>query len=586
MATPASFVELPFGGAGMVARVNRLRATPAELLDGRGLTMEDSLVRKEAGSTKLDAAGIAGSPVPNITAIYDWNPGSTAAGAGTITTSVGSQSVAGAGTAFTTAVNVGDSIRVGNETIRVIAVASDTALTTAAAWLTANAAVAYTVLREQRLVTAADDGKIYLEINGNLDSSNPISGLTKSLTPGRFVAGGKEAAALPRKLFYFSGRDAVRVLNGDTFAGATISTPPADWTGANQPVNGLWYSNRLAGWGNQNDPHRVYVGDADNNENFTSASSASFRVYSSIGDRVWCGLPFNGVVFFWKYPRGIAYLCDNTDQPIDWCIRLKTSAIGCAPSPYAALSIDDDVLFMAADGSFHLLSAVDTLGGTRASDLSYALGLADWLRTNVNLSRLDLVQSVWYQHKKLAIFAVPAAGSLTNNLVLKFDFGGAADEPVKFSYSRRDAAGAVAARRDTATVERPVTGEANFVYLQEQAARSKDAAGYVGLFQTPHLDFSHVAGELRGKRKNFRELEMVMDPVAAGTLTVDVYVDQAIRQTLTFDATKRRERKKLNCGDGHTLSLACSNSVAGEDFKVLAAIVWMTAGNEDQSRPV
>ncbi|MGH8897525.1 MAG: hypothetical protein ACRDZ4_10975 [Egibacteraceae bacterium] len=585
MATPDPFVELPFGAAGMVARVNRLLSGPGELLDGRGLTMEDTLVRKEAGATKLDTGGIAGAP--NITALFDWNPQSTAAGTGTISTSVGSATVTGVATAFLTEVNVGDSIRIGSETIRVIAVASNTSLTTDATWLTANAGVAYTVVREQRLVSAADDGKIYIEINGNLDNSTPISGLTKSRTPGRFVACGKEAATNPRKLFYFSGRDAVRVLNGSTFAGSTITTPPVDWSGANQPVNGLLYSNRVIGWGNANDPHRIYVGDADNHENFTTASSTDLRVFSSVGDRVWCGLAFNGIVFFWKYPRGIIYLADVSDSPADWCVRLKSSAIGCAPSPYAALSIDDDVLFMAADGSFHLLSAVDAMGGVRASDLSYALGLADWLRTNVNISRLDLVQSAWYQHKKLAIFSVPSTGSLTNNLLLKFDFGGTQGGGlVKFSYSLRDAAGALAVRRDVGTIERPITGEANFVYLQEQAARSKDSAGYVGLFQTPHLDFSHVEGGLRGKKKNFQALEMVMNPVAVGTLTVEIYVDQVLRETLTFDTTVRRSRKLLRCGDGHTLSLKCSNSATNEDFSVLSAIVWLKPGNEDQSRAV
>lgn len=584
MASTNPFIEIPFGIGGMIARTNRLRSEPTELLDAQGVTLEDALLEKEAGSIKLDAAGITGAP--NIIALKDWNPDTSTAGGGTISTTIGSQTVTGVGTAFLTTTNVGDRIQISGESSRVIAVASNTSLTTASPWKTTNAGVAYTIIRQQRLASATDNGNIYLEINGNLDNSNPVTGLTSSLTPGRFVSGGKESAALPRKLFYFSGRDAVRVLNGTTFAGAVIASPPGDWASFNQPVNGVIHENRLIGWGNQNDPHRIYVSSPDNQEDFLTIPF-SFRISTDVGDRVWCGVRFNGVLFFWKHPRGIAYLCDNAPSPEDWCIRIKSVAIGCAPSPYAALALDDDVLFMAAEGSFHLLSAVTEMGGTRSSDLSYALGLSAWLRDNVNLSRLDLVQSTWYQHKKLAIFSVPATGSLSNNLILKFDFGGIANgENVKFSYSRRDAAGAVEQRRDTSYVERPITGEASFVYLQEQSARTKDSAGYTATFQTPHLDVSHADASFRGKRKRFEALEFVTEPVSAGTLTVQVYVDQVLKQTLSLSATGRRtNRANLSVGDGYTISLKVTNTTINEDFKILSALVWLAPGPEDHSRP-
>lgn len=585
MASKDPYVEIPFGTVGMIARANRLRAEPTELLDGQGITMEDVFLRKEAGAVKLDAAGITGAP--NIIALYDWNPTSTAAGTGTVTTVVGSQTVVGVGTLFLTEVNVGDYIRVGSETQRVIAVASNLSLTTFAVWKSAAAASAYTVIRQQRLISATDNGNIYIEVNGNLDAFNPVTGLIPSLTPGRFVPFGKESASLPRKLAYFTGRNAVQVIEAATFTGAALALPPTDWTGTNQPVNGTVHENRLVAWGNENDPHRIYISDPDNQEAFTTAAGTNMRVASDLGDRIWCGISFNGILWMWKYPIGICYLCDNSPSPGDWCIRVKSTAVGCAPSPYAALPMDDDVLFMAADGSFHLLSAVQEMGGTRSSDLSYALGLSQWLRDNVNLSRLDLISSAWYQHKKLALFTVPGTGSLTNSLTLKFDFGDtAAGGPVKFSYSRRDLAGAIATRRQVDTVPTPITGEGPFVYLLEQEARSKDGAGYTSTFQTPHLDLAWVDPKLRNVRKRFEWLEFVFEPVAAGTLTAQVYVDQVLKQTLSYNATKRRQRLKLNVGDGYTISIKGTNSVLNEDYKALAALIWYGVGVEDQSRPV
>lgn len=612
------FREIPLGNDGMRARPNRLRASVEELLDAEGCTFENGSAMKEAGAVKLDAVGIV--PAANIIALFDFNPETTAAGTGTVSTTAGLQTVVGVGTLFLTEVNVGDRVRIptaGAETIRVIAVTSNTVLTVDSQWKNTNAGVTFTIFREQRLASATDGGDLYLEINADLDWAHPVTGLTKSLTPGRFVQGGKESSALPRKLFYFSGRDPVQVIRGDTFTGAAIALPPSDWTGANQPVNGVLHDGRLIAWGNENDPHRIYVSNADNtgtlqppfgHEDFRTVP-ISMRLDSGIGNKVWCGVEFNGLLFLWKHPFGLFYLCDNAPEPDNWCIRTKSTAIGCAPSPYAVLPVDDDVLFMAADGSFHLLNAVAELGGARSSDLSYAIGLADWLRENVNLSRLDLVQSTWFRHKKCAYFSVPGTGSLVNNLILKWDFGdtpqayGGGDSgtggaglplrnttknPVKFSYTRRDAAGALAQWRYVDHVERTITGEGAFVYLQEQTARSKNGTGFVGAFQTPHLDQSSSSdasqgGANRGKRKRFESLEFLMNPVV-GTLLVQVYVDQVLTQTLTIDCNQRRVRPHLNCGDGYTLSLRCSNSTLNESFDILSILVWMAPGNEDHSR--
>jgi hypothetical protein len=531
---------------------------------------------------------------PTIIGLFDWYSDVETTPAGTVTTVSGSTTVTGSGTTFTNHAP-GDRIVVGNETRIISSIASATSLTTTQAFLTASAGAAYKIRVGNRIITATTNGNIFKEkpltlTTGNLDAVTLVSGLNRAARPGKFVAGGKEAAAVNRKLFYFNGVDPVQVLSGDGTTMAAITTPPADWSATanegQQPISGLIHENRLIAWGNLNDPHRAYASDPDDHEDFTSAATLSLRFRSDIGDRIWCAASFQGIFFVWKYPRGIFYLDDTDTDTSNWVVRAKSEAIGCAPSPYAALPIDDDVLFIAADGTFHLLTAVDALGGTRASDITRKLGLNKWIRENVDLTRLNQILSVWYPQKKLAVFTVPSLGSEVNDLTLKFDFSGVERGlPLKFSYSTRDVADGLAIRRaPQGGPETPIIGQAAFVFLMDQEDRNANGVAYTGQYQTPHLDFSHIDPGLRDKRKLYEHLELLMEPVAAGTLTVEVYVDGTLRQTLSYDATRQRQSKRLNVGDGFTISLRVTNSTLDEDFKVLSHLVYYKAGNEDQNR--
>lgn len=532
---------------------------------------------------------------PLIIGLFDWYSDAETTPAGTVTTNAGSVTVTGSGTTFTNHAP-GDRIVVGNETRIISVIASATSLTTTQSWITASAGAAYKVRVGNRIVTATTNGNVFKEkpltlTTGNLDAVALESGLNRSARPGRFVAGGKEAAAQPRKLFYFNGIDPVQYLLGDGTSMGEVTRPAGtDWSLTAdenaQPTNGLIHENRLLAWGNLTDPHRVYATGPDDHDDFSTADALSLRFRSDIGDRIWCGASFQGILFVWKYPRGIFYLDDTDTDPSNWVVRAKSEALGCAPSPFAALPIDDDVLFMAADGTFHLLTAVDALGGTRTSDITRKLGLSKWIRENLNLERLNQVLSVWYSQKKLAIFAVPGTGSTLNNLTLKFDFSGVERGlPLKFSYSERDVGDGLAIRRTPqGGPEKPILGQAAFVFLLDQEARNANGVAYTGQYQTPHLDFSHIDPDLRDKRKLYEHLELLMEPVAAGTLTVDVYIDGTLKQTLTYDATRRRQSKRLNVGDGFTISLRVTNSVLNEDFKVLSHLVYYKVGNEDQNR--
>lgn len=550
---------------------------------GAALNVDDRAVR--------NASGVFATAAKIIT-ITDWYSDAITTPAGTVTTTAGSTTVTGSGTTFTNHAP-GDRIVVNNETRIISSIASNTSLTTTTAWLSSNTGSAYSIRVGNRLVTATSGGNLFKEkpttlTTGDIDAVTLRSGLSLSARPGRFVAGGKEAAALARKLFFLNGVDPIQVLEGDGTTATNIDLPADDWGSASnqgtQPINAVVHQNRLVAFGNLNDPHRAYFSDPDNHEDFTVANTETFdiRFRSDIGDRLYCGVSYQGILFFWKYPRGIFYLDDTSLTATEWLIRPKSESLGCAPSPYAALSIDDDVIFIDPNAHFHLLSAVDVLGGARASDIILRLGLSRWIRENVNLKRLDLTVSYWYPQKKLAVFYVPGTDANENTLALKFDFSGRErDLPVKFSFSRRDRVPAAAVRRASdGGPETPVIGEDAFVYLADQEARVKNGLGYTMDYRLPNLDCAHISDTLRTAKKLPEHLELIMEPVAAGTLTVDFYIDGTVAQTLVFDATKTRDKKKLNVGAGWTWSVRVRNAIANEEGKILSHIVYFKVGDQ------
>jgi hypothetical protein len=309
-------------------------------------------------------------------------------------------------------------------------------------------------------------------------------------------------------------------------------------------------------------------------------------VVSSIGKRIVAAASFNGVLFVFKWPNGIFWIDDSDIDRLNWAIRPKSSSIGCAPSPQAVLPIDDDILFMAQDGSVHVLSAVSDLSGTRASDLTYALGITDWIRDNVDTTKLDQVQSMWDANNKIAYFAVPGTGKTTNTITMKFDMGlQAQGGPPRFSYSERDVAESMTTTIDITTGrQQPCIGEGGNVYILNQSARSKDGAGYLGEFYTSRMDLGEQDPMYRNRKKSFDHLEIVFDDeTTGGTLDVEIWVDGVKRgDTLAFDSSKERKRRTLHVGQGYDIQIRGSNSTLNETFKVLGFILWVTPVGEDQ----
>ena len=264
-------------------------------------------------------------------------------------------------------------------------------------------------LDTQCMASACRTGYLYKsdEATGDLGYTclNTVSPVTTTQR-SQWIVAGQETAGNPPILVFVNGYNSPGVVQGTEDTMYAMENPSTDWSGTGYgPVSGLIHRGRLVGVGGKNAPHRIWFSLASDHEDFTTTPT-TVDIGPGIGRRLVAGVSFQGRLFLWKWPRGIFWLDDSDPTPANWVVHQKTRALGCAFTPNAVLPIDDDVMFLSPDGTFHLLSAItgDELSGVRASSISNALNLDDWIKANIDLTKLNYVSSVWYPGRRLALW--------------------------------------------------------------------------------------------------------------------------------------------------------------------------------------
>lgn len=412
-----------------------------------------------------------------------------------------------------------------------------------------------------------------------------------------FVEGGNESSAGNRKLFIFSGNNHVQVLSADGVTTTDLSSPPADWAGTFHPVAGCVHENRLWGWGNLNDPHRVYASlDSDHEDFLTTPFSLS--VFPGEGERIVAGVSFKGALVLLKYPAGVYFIDTSASTVSEWRPVRLTQAVG-GSGPGCLVVIDNDVLILDRDGSFHLLSAAQEYGNMAVNNISMPVHLNTFVQSRINLSQLSLTRGVYYPYRREAHFT---CSSLTTTAYrdrrLVVDFND--PQRVRFRYSDKDICQSLWLRKDSSNIPRLTSGDAaGFVWHLDQDTKSKDGAAYQTKFQTPHTDLSFVAPQLAIKRKLGDFLEMIFQAQGAARLYCDVLWDGKIKQTISFNiapsgsvfgtgrfgtfqfgGTQVVNLKRRLVGSGRRVSFIFRNQEADQSFAIAKALLHFREGDE------
>ncbi len=447
----------------------------------------------------------------------------------------------------------------------------------------------------QRMVVMTGAGDLLKDSGAGTFPVTLASGLSTPADVPIFVDGGNEAAAGNRKLFIFTGNNAVQVLSADGVVTTALATPPADWAGTNQPKTGCIHNGRLMGAGNANDPHRVYASLATNHEDFTG-TPLSYSVFPGEGEGIAFIVSFKGLLVVFKSPNGI-YAIDTTDpSTANHTISRISKEIGIA-GPGGGCVIDDDILFLEKGGEFNLISAVQEFGNLGTQSLSDVLEMTDFIHENFNKEALNKTMSVFYADKREAHFYVTGTGATHLNLRVVFDWK---RNVPRVRISRRESTGHYIFLRTQDGVRKPyICYHDGFVYELDTASKSFDGVGYEGMFQTPHLDFSYLDPKLATKRKSGMFLELLTQPEGDWDLSVDTYWDGQYTETLNFSMgstgavlgsfelgvdrlaqDQLLNRKKRLRGSGRRLSLKGRNSGAAQDFSASKFLVHMKVNDE------
>jgi hypothetical protein len=384
---------------------------------------------------------------------------------------------------------------------------------------------------QQRTVTAFADGTVRKDDGNGTYSAALVSGLTTSGQIPHFVKGGAEQLGNNVKLFMADRVNAVRVLSGDGTVMTTISNPPADWSGANQPFCLCAHAGFL--WGALGD--RVYRSSILDHEDFLTFPYQR-PIFPGVGEYISAMWSYKGFLVIWKFPRGVFLLDTRNAAEANWTVT-QVGPAG-AVGPYNVTGLEDDVLSIDPAGGWHLISQTQASGSVRASDIT-AKKLGAFMRERINLAQLATAQLVYYGQKAVAMLACHQAGLTTKNVRIHMDVLDVAEIGEKWSYSDRDRNEALFMRK-SGNFEIPAMTDANGkLWELDRTNRSQDGAAFTFYWNMWDTDFAAVLGQAVGRRTAGRFLQLEYDPRNAATHTITALRDGQKSQVISFSLVEQ-----------------------------------------------
>lgn len=443
-----------------------------------------------------------------------------------------------------------------------------------------------------------DNGSVIRDSGSGVFTEIMVSGLSVINEPvPLFVPAGGETVGQPRKLFMFSALNLPQVALGTDQAMNQIANPAADWN-AGGPTFGVQHANRLWAGGNGSDPHRVYYSTTGDHTNFTGTGSGNLSVFPGEGERLVGGISFKGMLILFKYPTGV-FVVDTRDANIqNWSVAHLSRAVG-GVNQHSILPIENDVLYLDHGGGIHLLSATSEFGDLNTSDIGQLADITSFMRQDVSLNGIRKATGVWYAAKRQAWFSMPQKGSSVNDLRLILDYS-AGNQLPRFLLSRRDEATAYWMRPDSNGVYKPAFGDDNgFAWQLDTPFFAKDGLAYQMILESANTDLSFVDATLATKQKNGQFLEVVSESRGDWDLTVNVYWDDILTDTLQFNMGAggavlgefeldvdtlgsdaiQSSRQRME-GSGRRVKLVLSNSGLGQNVSIAEVHLGFTVGDE------
>lgn len=456
----------------------------------------------------------------------------------------------------------------------------------------------------QRVVALCKDGKLYkfryyyssAEITA-ATSTEPSSLIT--VPYANFLSAGGEQSGSSKKLFLFTGKYPVQVLAADGTTRTNLLNPPSDWSGSNQPIFGLIYRSRVWAFGNENDPHRVYVSLATNHEDFTTALF-QFQIYPGVSERLISAFIYKERLFFLKFPTGLFILDDTNEDTAFWKILPVNLDVGGA-SPMSIMAMLDDIYFANNYGGVTSLKSSAVLAGFEMADIFYQMAIEKMIATLLSQFGGNERHCLNYQAGKTLYITYRSAGGIRNDRLVQVNI---TREGPEASLIEKDQPNCLALIKDSFSVGRPFYGsEDGFIYEMGRMDRNVDSAAYRGEFFSHHMDFSQGNLNQAEMMKSFEFLEFVYIPTGNWNFNYEVHIDGQVQSTGTFKLDDYGTKSELDTmaldtamtssdcpmskrfkigGQGRRIAIRGYNETANQNFKIVRINIYFKYTNLHQ----
>jgi hypothetical protein len=267
---------------------------------------------------------------------------------------------------------------------------------------------------------------------------------------------------------------------------------------------------------------------------FRTATTFSDSIFAGEAERIAGAVSYKGGLILFKYPESTYFYATSDSDSSKWHPD-KIAGPG-AGGPLVFSAVEDDLLWTDPQGGWHILSATQSLGSVKASDIAYRK-LGRYISENISLAVSQSQQMVYYSDKGEVMLACHGLGGSVKNRRLHVDLNRKLDQGERWIWCDRDVNEALYMRKINNVLIPHMVDDVGQIWTLDTVTRDKNSAGYTFEWFLADTDFSPIQPNWRGRKKNLRFIQIEYYPRTATSHTLEIYSDGVLTQTITLNLT-------------------------------------------------
>lgn len=393
-------------------------------------------------------------------------------------------------------------------------------------------------------------------------------------------------------VFICDGATSPQVYDGTNIA--AVTTPAADWSGANQPkfmvLHSRGASKRLVAFAPGGNESSWYMSPSGSYQEFVTGV-LKFTGEFGEGSGAVAAIDFNQDLFIFGRTRTLI-LNDSDTSTANWGWQ-RAPWEGGAAHQKLVIKVDNDVYVMTPDGDIYTVRTAAQVNDYKRASVTRPAFIHRYIANNVDLSKIDEFHVAYDPNIRALLWWVVRTGQTTADTCLVFYV----DRPVQEAWSIWDGTdNTVSGFRATASATLKTstgayvlkTGDGvGFIWTANVlGTMSDDGNGYAQVLRSPWLSFDNPRNE-----KRFATAELVFVVSGAYPVNIRWFVDDAEQAniltsvggtgnvfpltfgTSTFGASALNQIPIELGAIGRRIMFEISNSTAAQNIRCAALLV-------------